>query len=106
MDGITVTTLESRLGYADGPLAHAQFNMRRMVRLRSGDMLVVDMGNCRLRRISKDGLHVTTVAGEGTAGRRDGPAPTAQLSCCPTAVYCWRMLSTTASAYSARISRR
>ncbi len=70
-------------GYLDGPAATARFNGPVGVAVdASGDVFVTESraGISRIRRIeARTGL-VSTVAGTGTAGYRDGPALSAQFS--------------------------
>jgi sugar lactone lactonase YvrE len=67
-------------GYQDGPVADAQFDFPRGIAVdpRTGDIIVVDTINPRIRRIS-NGI-VTTIAGTGIQGYQDGPASTAQFN--------------------------
>ncbi len=52
-------------GYADGPATLAQFNEPQALGVtQTGDILVADTKNFRIRRVSPDGM-VTTVAGDG-----------------------------------------
>ncbi|HEY9897762.1 MAG TPA: hypothetical protein V6D00_01150 [Pantanalinema sp.] len=79
--GGTVTTLAGAgpEGYYDGPAHMAQFkNPYGMCVLPSGDLLVADRGNHRIRRVGPTGV-VTTFAGTGTAGDADGSLLTAQF---------------------------
>ena len=71
----TVTTLAGGIeGYADGPGQSASFNSPSGLALDSnGNLYVADTGNNRIRKITPEGL-VSTVAGDGTAGHRDGLA--------------------------------
>ena len=69
-----------RGGFADGPPTTARFNLPKGVAVTgSGDILVSDTDNARIRRISKDGT-VTTVAGTGELGKADGGASVATFS--------------------------
>lgn len=67
-----VTTIESSTlaavgikGFADGPAPVAQFaNPLDLAVTQTGDVLVADTGNCRIRRVTPSGM-VTTLAGDG-----------------------------------------
>ena len=67
-------------GYRDGPAAEAQFNFPIGIGVGpDGTVYVADTGNLRVRKVSPDGL-VTTVAGTGESGYRDGRALQAQFA--------------------------
>ena len=66
-------------GFADGAGAAAAFSTPSGLALdAAGNLYVADTGNNRVRRVSPEGV-VTTVAGDGTAGFRDGAAAQAQF---------------------------
>lgn len=66
-------------GFADGAGVSASFNTPSALAIdREGNLYVADTGNNRIRKVSKEG-NVTTLAGDGTAGYRDGPAAQAQF---------------------------
>lgn len=66
-------------GYADGMGAAAAFDLpRRMALAPDGSIVVADSGNNRIRAISPSGK-VTTLAGDGTVGLRDGVAASARF---------------------------
>jgi hypothetical protein len=68
-------------GYRDGAAAQAQFiSPSGLASLPDGRVLVVDSGNNRIRMLSADLLQVSTVAGDGDAGHRDGAAAQAQFN--------------------------
>ncbi|HLU68909.1 MAG TPA: hypothetical protein VKZ63_21655, partial [Kofleriaceae bacterium] len=70
--GLLAGTFNSA-GFADGSGASAKFNEPYdLVVTPSGDLLVSDLGNHRIRRVTMDG-EVTTFAGTGTPGLNDGP---------------------------------
>lgn len=59
-------------GFRDGPAAQAQFNGPiGLFVSKNGDIIVADTYNDAIRRISKDGI-VSTIAGGGRTGYRDG----------------------------------
>lgn len=61
-------------GFADGLGAQAGFNLPAKLALDpKGGILVADAGNHRIRRVGPDGV-VTTLAGTGAPGDRDGGA--------------------------------
>lgn len=77
----TVTTFAGGIeGYADGPGPNASFNTPSALALDAkGNLYVADTGNNRIRKVTPEGI-VSTVAGEGTAGHRDGPAAQARFN--------------------------
>jgi ABC-type branched-subunit amino acid transport system substrate-binding protein len=67
-------------GYVDGPIATAQFNSPTGLAVdAAGNVYVADGGNQRIRIIQVDGT-VTTLAGTGEPGYRDGPVGEAQFN--------------------------
>jgi hypothetical protein len=57
-------------GFVDGAMTSAQFaHPQGLAQMPSGDLVVTDLGNYRVRRIS--GSTVDTIAGDGTAGYID-----------------------------------
>ncbi|MFN2481835.1 MAG: NHL repeat-containing protein [Pyrinomonadaceae bacterium] len=67
-------------GYADGAGSAARFDTPSALAADGeGNLYVADTGNHRVRKVTPEGV-VTTVAGEGTAGYRDGPAHAAQFN--------------------------
>lgn len=81
-DGV-VTTLAGKCGeyrYLDGKGEEARFKGPRGLCLDSdGSLLVADSRNSRIRRVSMDGV-VTTVAGSGEQGDKDGELNQAQFN--------------------------
>jgi DNA-binding beta-propeller fold protein YncE len=73
-------------GSADGAASFARFNSPQGIAIdpATGDILVADMGNHKVRRVSAQDGSVSTVAGS-TSGDSDGPAASAQIGA-PTAV--------------------
>ena len=66
-------------GYADGPGTTAQFNKPAAVTVdTSGNVIVSDDHNCRIRKVSTNGT-VSTLAGSGTPGYADGHGTAAQF---------------------------
>jgi sugar lactone lactonase YvrE len=79
-DGAISTLAGGAEGYADGAGASASFHTPSALALdREGNLYVADTGNNRIRKVTKEGV-VTTLAGDGTAGFRDGPAAQAQFN--------------------------
>eukprot|EP00036_Acanthoecidae_sp_10tr_P002874 CAMPEP_0182948250 /NCGR_PEP_ID=MMETSP0105_2-20130417/59662_1 /TAXON_ID=81532 ORGANISM="Acanthoeca-like sp., Strain 10tr" /NCGR_SAMPLE_ID=MMETSP0105_2 /ASSEMBLY_ACC=CAM_ASM_000205 /LENGTH=730 /DNA_ID=CAMNT_0025088539 /DNA_START=72 /DNA_END=2264 /DNA_ORIENTATION=- len=78
-----VTTLAGggTAGFRDGPGATARFYNPFGVDVDGDDNLIVcDYSNHRVRRIDAATSEVTTLAGSGTAGFRDGPGATANFN--------------------------
>jgi DNA-binding beta-propeller fold protein YncE len=71
LDGTTATLSgASDPGFVDGATAAARFSHPQAVSIAaSGDVLITDPGNFRVRRIAGD--HVETIAGNGTGGYAD-----------------------------------
>lgn len=79
-DGQVTTLAGAREGFADGAGAAAAFHTPSGLALDgAGNVYVADTGNHAVRRVTPQGL-VTTVAGTGTAGYRDGPGAQAQFN--------------------------
>jgi len=79
-DGNVTTLAGGSEGFADGVGSAASFNTPSALALGpGGDLFVADTANNRIRKISPDG-HVSTVAGDGTAGYVDGPAARARFN--------------------------
>jgi DNA-binding beta-propeller fold protein YncE len=77
---VTTLTGTGESGFRDGPAARAQFNDPRDVAVEgNGNVLIVDTRNSRIRCLNRMTDQVTTVAGTGEGGLRDGPADRAQF---------------------------
>ena len=77
-----VTTLagDGTAGFSDGPAASARFNNPQGVAvMEDGAIVVADTDNHRIRRIAPDGT-VSTLAGDGTPGLRDGAGAQARFN--------------------------
>lgn len=71
-DGRVVTFAGSRSGFADGPAAVAAFDTPSALAIdRHGNLYVADTGNNAIRKLAPDGS-VSTLAGGGEPGYRDG----------------------------------
>lgn len=79
--GVVSTYAGSTAGFQNGSLTTAQFWAPSDVAIdpTTGDIIVCDMGNCAIRRITTGGI-VTTVAGDGRSGYIDGPGATARFA--------------------------
>lgn len=79
-DGVIATYAGVRSGgSADGPVETAGFSSpQSLVFDPSGNLLVADRSNCKIRKITPEGM-VSTLAGSGLQGSVDGPGTTAQL---------------------------
>jgi streptogramin lyase len=79
-DGTVSTLAGGAEGFADGAGTAAAFNTPSAIaRDLDGNLYVADTGNHAIRRITPQGV-VTTVAGTGEAGYRDGPGAQAQFN--------------------------
>ncbi|RQO63686.1 gluconolaconase [Paucibacter sp. KBW04] len=77
---VTVLAGGAGEGLRDGQGTQALFHTPSGLAVdKSGNVLVADTGNHAIRRITPQGL-VTTVAGSGVAGDKDGPAAQAQFN--------------------------
>lgn len=67
-------------GWRDGPAAEAAFHTPSGLALDAvGNLYVADTGNHRIRKITPEG-NVSTLAGDGQPGHRDGPADQARFN--------------------------
>ncbi|MEN1925305.1 NHL repeat-containing protein [Luteimonas sp. MJ293] len=78
-DGTVQTLAGAEEGFADGIGTQAKFHTPSSLAVDShGNLYVADTGNHAVRRISPDGK-VTTLAGDGSPGFRDGPGAQARF---------------------------
>jgi sugar lactone lactonase YvrE len=78
-DGAVTTLAGGREGFADGSGPAAAFHTpSALARDAEGNLYVADTGNHAIRKVTPQGV-VTTVAGTGEPGFRDGPAAQAQF---------------------------
>lgn len=78
-DGSVATLAGSAEGFADGTGA-AAFNTPSGISMdQAGNLYVADTGNHAIRRVTPQGV-VSTVAGDGTPGFRDGPVAQARFN--------------------------
>lgn len=76
-EGVVTTFAGSSGGWLDAKGVAAKFNVPRgMAFDAAGNLIVADGGNQRIRSIAPDGT-VTTVAGNGQSGKKDGAVGTA-----------------------------
>jgi hypothetical protein len=77
---VSTLTGTGKADFKDGPLNRAAFNKpTAMVFLPGERLLVFDSGNFRLRLVDAKAGSVTTLAGSGQAGMKDGDGPLAQV---------------------------
>jgi WD40 repeat protein len=78
---VSTVSGDGEMGHQDGAAAQAQFNQpNALTLLPDGRVLVSDWGNHRIRMLSADLQQVSTVAGNGERGHRDGAAAQAQFN--------------------------
>ncbi|HEY5850554.1 MAG TPA: gluconolaconase [Lysobacter sp.] len=79
-DGVVSTVAGSAEGFVDGAGTAAAFNTPSGLAIdTAGNLYVADTGNHAIRKVSPQGI-VSTVAGTGAPGYRDGPGAQAQFN--------------------------
>ncbi|MCC4594078.1 NHL repeat-containing protein [Xanthomonas campestris pv. phormiicola] len=79
-DGTVATVAGGAEGFADGIASAARFATPSGIAVdAAGTLYIADTGNHAIRKLSAQGV-VTTLAGDGTAGFRDGPAAQARFN--------------------------
>lgn len=77
--GEVQTIAGSTEGFADGSALEARFNTPSGIVIdKDGNIIIADTSNNRIRKLSTDG-RVSTIAGSGTGGFKDGAAGEAQF---------------------------
>src|SRR6266404_570379 len=80
VDGKVHTIAGANEGFADGNALQAQFNTPSGIAIdNGGNIIIADTSNNRIRKLSSDGTKVSTIAGSGVAGFKDGRAGEAQF---------------------------
>jgi hypothetical protein len=80
VEGKVETIAGSIEGFADGNALQAQFNTPSGIAIdRAGNIIIADTSNNRIRKLSTDGTKVSTIAGSGVAGFKDGRPDEAQF---------------------------
>lgn len=80
VEGKVETIAGSSEGFSDGNALQAQFNTPSGIAIdRAGNIIIADTSNNRIRKLSSDGTRVSTIAGSGVAGLKDGRAGEAQF---------------------------
>jgi hypothetical protein len=79
---VAVLSGDGALGYADGPPSTARFTYASSVvhQPNTKDLIVADIGNCRLRRVSLVSGYTSSLAGSGAQRSVDGVGFSAKLS--------------------------
>ncbi|HXI92776.1 MAG TPA: NHL repeat-containing protein [Blastocatellia bacterium] len=80
VDGKVHTIAGANEGFADGNALQAQFNTPSGIAIdNGGNIIIADTSNNRIRKLSSDGTKVSTIAGSGVAGFKDGRTGEAQF---------------------------
>src|SRR5882724_5567637 len=80
VDGKVHTIAGANEGFADGNALQAQFNTPSGIAIdNGGNIIIADTSNTRIRKLSSDGTKVSTIAGSGVPGFKDGSAGEAQF---------------------------
>lgn len=80
VNGKVETLAGSKEGFADGNALQAKFNTPSGIAIdRAGNIIIADTSNNRIRKLSADGTKVSTIAGSGVPGFKDGRAGEAQF---------------------------
>jgi sugar lactone lactonase YvrE len=102
-DGLLSTVAGTgQLGFSgdNGPALNAQFNFPRGVAVdRDGNVYIADSHNCRVRKVTPDGI-IRTFAGTGLESGFIGPSPGAQL--CPGSI----AVDSAGNVYAGDVGRR
>ncbi|HEY9284294.1 MAG TPA: hypothetical protein VIP46_12640, partial [Pyrinomonadaceae bacterium] len=78
-EGAVSTLAGGAEGFADGAGAAASFNTPSAIAVdQDGNIYAADTGNNRIRKVTPEGA-VSTLAGDGARGYRDGPAASARF---------------------------
>ncbi|MFY9611339.1 MAG: NHL repeat-containing protein [Blastocatellia bacterium] len=79
-DGYVKTIAGSEEGFRDGNALRALFNTPSGIAIDgNGNVIIADTSNNRIRKLSADGRTVSTIAGSGAVGFKDGPAADAEF---------------------------
>ncbi|HVF90956.1 MAG TPA: NHL repeat-containing protein [Blastocatellia bacterium] len=77
--GSVETLAGSGEGFSDGPALAASFNTPSGIAIDAdGNVIIADTSNNRIRKLDRDG-RVSTIAGSGASGYKDGPALEAEF---------------------------
>lgn len=80
VSALTAVFPDKQGGFVDGVVAQAKLNSPSSMALDGGgNLYIADTNNHRIRRIDADGKTITTVAGNGSKGWKDGTALQAQF---------------------------